>query len=278
MVHESVLAGVALPTRVEARPVADDQLATLLEITVPEQGRESGPVAAGDAGGLHWSRGSAPTSDRQASAYKWLQTELDRVPSGIPLASPLQKPRFADYAVSLLERKLAKGNIKSAMGREKWLHTLEHLIKGTKGVLGFGEMFMPQIRCEHLEQWQLGIADLIGRKTYAPTTANSWLTVLKVIFKAAKRELGLTSNPTEGIECFDASEHTTYTEEEPNALDAEEAQRFLTGMRDEFPQHYAMTFLGLVNGEPKHEGAPSSGAPGGAPTSASGAPEGTEGQ
>jgi len=69
-------------------------------------------------------------------------------PQRHPLASPLQKPRFADYAVSLLERKLAKGNIKSAMGREKWLHTLEHLIKGTKGVLGFGEIFMHQIRCE----------------------------------------------------------------------------------------------------------------------------------
>jgi integrase len=107
---------------------------------------------------------------------------------------------------------------------------------------------MHQIRCEHVEQWQLGIADLIGRKAYAPTTANSWLTVLKVIFKAAKRELGLTSNPTEGIECFDTSEHTTYTEEEPNALDAEDAQRFLTGMRDEFPQHYAMTFLGFATG------------------------------
>lgn len=184
----------------------------------------------------------------EAEAYQWLQQELDRVRSGSRAASPQQKPRFADYAVSLLERKVAKGKINSAMGREKWRYTLEHLIQGTKDVSGFGEMFMDQIRSEHIEAWQIGIAKLIECGTYAPTTANSWLNVLKVVFKAAKRELRLAANPVEGIESFDTSEHTTYTEEEPNALDAEEAQRFLNCMRDEFPQHYAMTYLGFATG------------------------------
>ena len=188
-----------------------------------------------------------PEAD-QASAYKWLQEELDKIRSGNPVSSPFQKPRFADYAVSLLETKLAKGRIKSAMGREKWRYTLEHLIMGTKTVPGFGEMFMDQIRPEHIEQWQLGIANLIAQGTYAPTTANGWLSVLKVVFKAAKRELRLAIDPAEGVESFDSSEHTTYTEEEPNALDAEEAKRFLTCMREDFPQHYAMTFLGFATG------------------------------
>lgn len=184
----------------------------------------------------------------EASAYQWLQQELDRVRSGSRAASPQQKPRFADYAVSLLERKIAKGKINSAMGREKWRYTLEHLIKGTRDVSGFGEMFMDQIRSEHVEAWQMGVAKLIENETYAPTTANSWLNILKVIFKTAKRELRLAANPVEDIEAFDTSEHTTYTEEEPNALDAEEAQRFLNCMRDEFPQHYAMTYLGFATG------------------------------
>jgi integrase len=184
----------------------------------------------------------------EASAYQWLQQELDQVRSGSPTASPEQKPRFADYAVSLLERKIAKGKISSAMGREKWRYTLEHLIKGTKGVAWFGEMFMEQIRSEHIEQWQMGISKLIADGTYAPTTANSWLNVLKVVFKTAKRERIIAVNPIEGIDSFDTSEHATYTEEEPNALDAEEAQRFLNCMRGDFPQHYAMTYLGFATG------------------------------
>lgn len=69
-----------------------------------------------------------------------------------------------------------------------------------------------------------------------------------MIFKAAKRELALATNPAEGIDSFDTSEHATYTEEEPNALNADEAQRFLNCMRDDFPQHYAMTFLGFATG------------------------------
>lgn len=201
-----------------------------------------------------------PTTDRmkevkkvlpeatEATAYKWLQDELERVRSGTPVSAPRQKPRFADYAVSLLEKKVAVGKIKSASGREKWRYTLEHLITGSTGAMAFGEMFMDQIRAEHIEQWQLEVADLISAGKYAPTTANGWLNILKVIFKAAKRELRLSSNPAEGIESFDTSEHATYTEEEPNALDADETQRFLACMREEYPQHYAITYLGFATG------------------------------
>lgn len=69
-----------------------------------------------------------------------------------------------------------------------------------------------------------------------------------MIFKAAKRELRLSSNPAEGIESFDTSEHAMYTAEEPNALDAGETQRFLACMREEYPQHYAITCLAFATG------------------------------
>jgi hypothetical protein len=58
----------------------------------------------------------------------------------------------------------------------------------------------------------------------------------------------LPSDPTEGVRHFDTSEHETYTEEEPNALTTEEVAQFLAGMREMYPQHYAMTYLGLATG------------------------------
>jgi hypothetical protein len=67
-------------------------------------------------------------------------------------------------------------------------------------------------------RWRDGINELIAAGDYAPTTANSWLSILRVIAKAAKREFGLEHLATEGIEDFDISEHVTYSEEQPNAL------------------------------------------------------------
>jgi hypothetical protein len=187
-----------------------------------------------------------PDAD-EATAYKWLQDERSRIKSALVLA-PQPKTRFADYAVSLLERKLAKKQIKAASGRERWRYTLGHLIKGTKGVAGFGELYVDQIRVGHIERWQVGIARLIQSGTYSPATANGWIAILKVILKAAKRDLALASNPAEGVESFDTSEHETYSEEEPNALTADEAREFLACMRQQFPQHYGMTFLGFATG------------------------------
>jgi hypothetical protein len=47
---------------------------------------------------------------------------------------------------------------------------------------------------------------------------------------------------------LDTSEHEVYTDEEPNALLPEEVPRFLATLRDLFPQHFAMTYLGLITG------------------------------
>ena len=95
---------------------------------------------------------------------------------------------------------------------------------------------------------QLRVCQLIAAGTYSPVTANGWLAVLHVIMKAAKRDFELPSNATEGIPSFDTSEHPTCTEEEPNTLTADVAAEFLTYMREECPQHYAMTYLGMATG------------------------------
>jgi hypothetical protein len=183
----------------------------------------------------------------EASAYTWLSEEKARIKAGSVSVLPL-KQRFCDYATSLLERKIATGEIKSARGRERWVHTIRHLIGGTKGVPGFGEMFLEEIKPHHIEEWRAGIDRLLAAGAYAPTTANGWLIILRHVLKRAKRELQLPLNATEGVSLFDTSEHETYTEEEPNALTSEETAEFLACMKDDCPAQYAMSFLGFATG------------------------------
>jgi integrase len=185
----------------------------------------------------------------QATAYAWLQGEIERVRQGVARVPPPQKTRFADFAVSLLEEKLGKkGKIKSAKTRQRWGHTLTHLIEGTKGVQGLGEYFIDEIRPVHIAQWRDGIAGLIDKGEYQATTINGWLSILRVVFKAATWKFQLAKNPMDGIENFDTSDHVTYTEEEPNSLTPEEAKAFLDCLRELYPQHFAMTYLAMATG------------------------------
>jgi hypothetical protein len=114
-----------------------------------------------------------PEAD-EATAYKWLQDERARIKSG-GVVVRLPKPRFADFAVSLLERKIQKGELKTKDSRERWAYTLEHLIGGTTGpktglhVAGFGEMFVDRITPHHVELWRERIqANLIANGDYSP--------------------------------------------------------------------------------------------------------------
>ena len=131
-----------------------------------------------------------PEAD-EATAYKWLRDERDKLLRGLGEAEQ-QKTLFADYSVSLLERKLVTKEIKSAGGRERWVYTLRHLIEGTGGLPGLGELFIDEMRPRHIEAWRTGIAKLIAEGQYTPTTANGWLSILKHVLKRAKRELQLS--------------------------------------------------------------------------------------
>ena len=187
-----------------------------------------------------------PTADAP-TALKWLADQQSRVRAGLDSVET-PKTRFCDYATSLFERKLATSEIRSAAGRERWRNTLEHLIGGTEGVVGFGDYFVDQIRPTHVEAWRAGIGTLITNGKYSPTTANGWLYILRHVMKRAKRELQLPFNAAEDIPPFDTSEHATYTEEEPNTLTGEEAFAFLACMKEQFPAQYAMAYLGFATG------------------------------
>ncbi len=187
-------------------------------------------------------------------AFKWLEEERERVRAGF-VRDRRPSVHFGDYAVSTFEKKRAPGGkIRSSAGRTRWKCTLEHLIAGTYGekakrhVPGFGEMYIDKIHVTHVEEWQRGICELIAAGDYAPTTANGWLSILRVIMKAAKREYDLPRLATDGVENFDLSEHVVYTEEEPNSLTWELVGPFLERLRALYPQHYAMSYLGFITG------------------------------
>lgn len=187
-----------------------------------------------------------------ATALKWVKDEQARLRVGVRSAA-LPRTRFAEFAASLFEHKVAVGDIRSGSGRSKWADVLEHLISGTTGksgrhVEGFGEVFVEMITTEHIDQWKEGIGQLIAAGDYAPSTANTWLSVLKVIMKAAKRKFALPTLPTDGIALFDTSEHETYTEDEPNALLPDEVGPFLAKLRELYPEHFAMVYVGMVTG------------------------------
>jgi integrase len=192
------------------------------------------------------------------TALNWLEAERKRIRSGFDRV-PQPSERFADYAMKLYDEKCKPGGgrtqkpIKSAKGRQNWRSTLQHLIGGTAGttgkkVAGFGEIFIAKLVRTHILAWRGGICELIAAGDYSPSTANGWLRDLKIIMKDAKRELRLPHLATEDIEPFDTSEHATYTEEEPNTLAPIRVAEFLATMRELYPQHYAMVFLGLLTG------------------------------
>ena len=176
-----------------------------------------------------------------ATAHEWLRDEQARVRDGVVSVS-IPTVRFSEFAASLFEHKVATGDIKSAMGRNKWFYTLKRLITA------FGDIYIDQLHVSHVEAWRVEMAGLVRDGKYARTTVNSWLNILRVIIKAARRKFQLAHDPMDGVMDLDAAEHETYTEEEPNALLPEEVGPFVAKFRELYPQHFAMLYLGLVTG------------------------------
>lgn len=161
---------------------------------------------------------------------------------------------FADYAVSLMERKVQTRELRSPLAIENWRHVLSHLIGGTSSedgeyhVPGFGELALDEMRVGHIERWRASIAELIRRGEYSPRTINGWIKTLKVILKQAASEFELPRRLNENVKSFDTADHPTYTEEDPNSLTPEQVKEFLALMLEYHPHHYAMTFLGFCTG------------------------------
>lgn len=181
-----------------------------------------------------------PEAD-EVSALKWLRDQQARVRIG-NVSATTPSVRFSEFATSLFEHKVKTGEIKSAMGRNKWHYTLRHLFAA------FGDVFIDKLHVSHVEQWLERAAAKVATREYAPTTVNGWLAILRVIMKAARRRFRLAHDPLDGVENLDTSEHEVYSELEPNSLTLEEAGPFVAKFRELFPQHFAMFYLGLATG------------------------------
>lgn len=199
--------------------------------------------------------------DDPAVAHRHLQDLLGAIRS--PLAeTKVSKVLFADYAVSLLARKVQRGEIKSAKTRRLWGDVLaQHLIPA------FGALAVDELRRADIQKWLDDATAKMRRPEEtrvlvpgtspkrrplvaraAPRTINIRLAVLRVIVNSFVEEHDLERNPMRGIHPLDTSEWPTYSEEEPNSLSVEEARAFLAKMRECFPQHFAMTALGFATG------------------------------
>lgn len=188
-------------------------------------------------------------------AYDAFRSERERATAGETLSAAML---FASYAGSLLAAKAAAGDIRSAKGLQKWKDILTHHL-----IPAFGSIPMHDLRPSDVAEWRRAlaarvrarerVADATGamrrnREHLSPRTVNTWFSVLRVITSRAVIELELERDPCVGLENLDASEHPTYTDEEPNALTSADAGRFLRAVRSLYPQHYAFVLLGLATG------------------------------
>jgi len=134
------------------------------------------------------------------------------------------------------------GDIKSAMGRNKWHYTLKRLIEA------FGDHYLDKLHVSHVEAWRAEMATRVRRGELAPTTVNGYLNILRVVMKAARRKYQLAHDAMDGVTDLDTSEHEVYTDAEPNSLTPDEVALFVAKFRELYPQHFAMFFLMLVTG------------------------------
>jgi integrase len=177
-----------------------------------------------------------------AGAYKHLQEALGEVRNGV-VRSAIRRMRFSEFAASLFERKVLKGEVESAQTRENWELMLRlHLFPA------FGDVFVDAISKSDVEVWLGEEAKKVRAGKYSPVTVNNWLRFFRGIMNEAVDELGLEKNPLIKVKGLDTSAHVTYTEEEPNALAPEEVGPFLAAMRDRHPQHLGMVALGFATG------------------------------
>jgi hypothetical protein len=196
-------------------------------------------------------------------AMAWLTRERASIRAGAAHEEKTRPPRLHAYAASLLERKIDSGDIVSEAGKEKWAGVLAHLFDAP-----FADFYLDAITPADVRVWRDKLPTLTWERTkkvrhadgserdvgyksgkYRASVLNSWLSILRVIIKAAVVDHDLARDPMLGIRNFPVT--SRYTEEEPNALSPEENEvsSFLTMLNSAYPQHYVMALLGFVIGQ-----------------------------
>ena len=122
--------------------------------------------------------------------------------------------------------------------------------KGTidVGIQGLGDIFVDKLTQADIEAWRDSWEPRVNAGTYAPTTVNDWIAVLRVITKKMKADYGLPVDPCADVEDISTKGHRTYTFEQPNSLGVDELSTFFEIAWEKYPQHFAVILLGSVTG------------------------------
>lgn len=203
--------------------------------------RVRGRVTDPRTGKLREVNRALPDARTKRDAVAILSAELAKVAAGEAERTGAL-PHFADWAATVFERKVAEGRILSASGREKWAIILRaHLVPA------FGEFFVDKLCAADIERWKVAAGQKIRSGKLSPNTANTILSVLRVITSSAADEFDI-ADACRKVKPFDTRGHRTYTEEQPNSLAPADVPRFLDVMQRLYPQHYAFVFLGFTTG------------------------------
>ena len=170
---------------------------------------------------------------------------------------------WSDFAVSLLEERVAKRIIESAATLERWQDALDDYL-----IPAFGYLPTIEVTRARIDNWLTKVVVLrwmrdgrtiqrrrkkdgkpIGKPLLVrlkATTVNGILRILATICEAARVKFDLAKSAFDGIEFL--PEGRIYTREEPNALTPAVVPKFLALARERYPQHYLMLLLGFVTG------------------------------
>lgn len=150
-------------------------------------------------------------------------------------------PLFSEYAASALESRIRSKRIKSRASVAKWQDALElHVLPV------FGHRAINEIKHRDLLDWLKLLEQKIHSKEYGARTVNTWIRIVKSIFKVGAPYFGFT-NPAVGIMQFPEVERT-HTAESPNALPPQVVASFMARLKKKYPQHFAMAVLMLATG------------------------------
>ncbi|MCL2777764.1 MAG: site-specific integrase [Polyangiaceae bacterium] len=173
---------------------------------------------------------------------------------------PSSSQLWGDFAVSLLEARVAKGNIESAATIEWWQNSLEHYL-----LPAFGRHRATEITRAHIDTWitktvlpwmkegrvvqrmrngkPFGQPRVVKLK---PAFVNGLLRIVRNVSNEIALKFDMPKSAFIGIDFL--PEGRVYTREQPNSLPPEMVHRFLDVARSNYPQHYFMILLGFVTG------------------------------
>ncbi len=135
---------------------------------------------------------------------------------------------LADYARSWLSSRL---HMLKASTRDRYARELDTMIDD------LGDYYLDALRAEDIQRWMGQQA-----KTKAPSTVNSVLRVMRVMFADAAASHGIP-NPVARIRALpERSRRCLEGDEGGNVLTAQEMSRFLEALRERWPQWYALVF------------------------------------